>query len=158
MGTALIEDVLIKTIGRCIDDRDEISRLFHDEGGPFGTFKRRILAARAFKLCTPEMEKEMEAIGEIRNQFAHALLSIDFDNPHIAEKLSELKEPKPNHKRVAEVSPNRLRFEVACWRIATSLLQNSSSRMETSFLAPTSVTPLNVLMGLSDIKPSGLQS
>ena len=111
MGTALVEDTLVKVIGGCLEKTAEHNRMFHDEGGPFGTFKRRILGARAFDLCTKEMEAEMEVIGEIRNQFAHALLSIDFENEHIAEKLSQLPPPTPTHKRAKEVSSNRLRLK-----------------------------------------------
>ena len=158
MGTALIEDTLVKTIGGCFDNTEEHSRLFHDEGGPLATFKRRILVARAFNLCSKEIEAEMEVIGDIRNQFAHALLSIDFENPDIAEKLVLLAAPSPNNKRQGEVSANRLRFEVACWRIGISLLRGGSERLIKSTELMKSYTPLNALAMLSDLKPTGLES
>ena len=158
MGTALIEDTLVKTIGGCLEKTVEYGRLFHDEGGPFGTFKRRIVAARAFNLCSNEIEAEMEVIGEIRNQFAHALLSIDFENQDIAEKLALLQEPHLSHKRAGEVSANRLRFEAACWRISIKLLSAGSERFQKqSALLKRAYTPLSALSGLSDLKPTGLE-
>lgn len=159
MGTALVEDTLVKVIGGCLEKTAEHNRMFHDEGGPFGTFKRRILGARAFDLCTKEMEAEMEVIGEIRNQFAHALLSIDFENEHIAEKLSQLPPPTPTHKREKEVSSNRLRFEESCWRISINLLRASSERLRirTNELQR-AYKPIGILGLLSELKPTGLES
>ena len=158
MGTALIEDTLVKTIGGCLEKTAEHGRLFHDEGGPFGTFKRRIVAARAFNLCSNEMEAEMEVIGEIRNQFAHALLSIDFENQDISDKLALLQVPPSDHKRAGKVSANRLRFEVACWRICSKLLRAGSERFQKqSELLKRAYTPLSALAVLSDLKPTGLE-
>ena len=158
MGTALIEDTLVKTIGGCLENTAEHNRLFHDEGSPFGTFKRRIVAARAFNLCSKEIEIEMEVIGDIRNQFAHALLSIDFENPDIADKLVLLQEPPQSHKRAGKVSVNRLRFEVACWRISIILLRASSERFQKQTeIMEGPHTPLNAFSMLSELKPTGLE-
>jgi len=91
MCSALVEHELISAISAAIDDASETSVLFHSgEASPFGTFKQRIAAGRALGIFGPGVVADLDTIRDIRNQFAHALIKLDFENEHIVRSCSEL--------------------------------------------------------------------
>jgi hypothetical protein len=133
MGAALLENTLLGAIKICLDDDSDVGALFHDERAPFGTLMARIVAAKAFKLITPKLAEDLNTIRDIRNQFAHALLSIDFENEHVAaecEKLKHYPDVEEGPKKRAPISAPRKYYENACYTLTIHLLRKGTERQE----------------------------
>lgn len=122
LGAALIEDSLMGAIVAVLADPSDKSALFHDGGSPFGTFSAKIVAGKALGLFDGKVEADLDIIRDIRNQFAHALMKLDFDNPLIVERCLQIS-PYPTSESGDDrkVSKARKHFERACWAISLSL-------------------------------------
>ncbi len=126
LGCALVENALLAALASNLANVFDDSALFVDQNAPFSTFKQRIIAGQALGLYTSAAAKDMDIIRDIRNQFAHALLSINFLNTHIAKACDGLRlhEPRPEQTLEGrEISPTRWRFESACWGLSYNLLR-----------------------------------
>ena len=84
MGAAYVDSNLAKLISSSLADDSDTRALFHDEGAPFGTFKRKIVAGRAMGLFPQRVSDDLDRIRDVRNQFAHALLKLDSKQTHQA--------------------------------------------------------------------------
>jgi hypothetical protein len=124
MSGALVEDSLAKVISAYLTDSRDQAALFYDQGAPFGTFKARIVAGKAMGLFSASVAEDMDIIRDIRNQFAHALLSIDFLNPHIVAACERMNSKvglggiAPNPR---PISPARRHYEKVTWDISKQL-------------------------------------
>jgi hypothetical protein len=129
MGAALLEDGLLHALVAALEDPSDKSALFYDQGAPFGTFRARIIAGKGLGLYGEALAQDMDIVRDIRNQFAHALLSIDFANPHIVERCNEISDHRPPDLEPPRrgVSAERLRYEDACWEIHKLLLDKSNT-------------------------------
>lgn len=129
MCSALVEHELMTAISARLHDPGDVSALFHSgEASPFGTFKQRIVAGKALGIYRAETAADLDLIRDIRNQFAHALLRIDFENEHIAATCSELREYltwEPVEGR--EPKPVREKFENVCISIAYGLMRRTAN-------------------------------
>ena len=139
MASALVEHHLMSAIRTALVDSFDDNALFHDQGAPFGTFKARIVAGRALGLYDKHMAEDLDTIRDIRNQFAHALLSIDFENQHLADRCMSLREHyidrdgvpvKLTTPRVREISAPRERYEHVCWSLAILLIRKESEMLK----------------------------
>lgn len=130
MGGAMVDDALMKVIAAALPDPSDETALFHDQGAPFGTTKAKIVAGRAMGLFDDATAADLDLIRDIRNQFAHALLSFDFLNAHVEQACAKLSPyPRlnaPLSKR--SISEPRERYESACWGIS-SLLMNKANQV-----------------------------
>ena len=152
MGAALLENHLIFAISAALEDNADVASLFYNQGSPFGTLSAKIVAAKAMGIVTKEIADDIDQIREIRNQFAHALLALDFENQHIVEACNLI----GNHtfrrdKRTPVTSVSRERFEVACWSIAFTLILKENELTKAKFDKKT-----NDLMGETTSNPSPL--
>jgi hypothetical protein len=129
MGAALVEDSLIGAIDSCLKDASDRNALFYDQGAPFGTFKARILAGKALGLFKEKIAQDLDRIRDIRNQFAHALLSFNFDTPEIVNACSKMGEYRYSVEQDREIPESRKRFEAACWKISTGLLKKANANL-----------------------------
>lgn len=124
MGVTLIENLLLDAIESRLDDASDRSALFYESGAPFGTFKAKIVAAKALGIVNKEMAHDLDIIRDIRNQFAHSMLSLDFQNEHIARAMGKIKgvykyteSSEPNH------SEQRMKFDAIVWTSSMHLLK-----------------------------------
>lgn len=94
-----------------------------DKNKADGSFSARIKVGRALGLYGPLLEKKLNRIREIRNQFAHALVPLDFSHELVARECEAfplmmlLKWPLPN-----EWSDARIRYVSACFDSADYLV------------------------------------
>jgi hypothetical protein len=82
-----LREILIKNMRKL--NTEEMSRLFSFEGIA-GTFSAKICVAFAFDLIGPDTRDDLDAIREIRNQFAHSTQLISFKNEHVANVCKSL--------------------------------------------------------------------
>lgn len=140
MGAALVESHLMDAIRTSLVDAFDMNALFHDQGAPFGTFKARIVAGRALGLYDERVAADLDIIRDIRNQFAHALLSLSFENPHIAGRCSGLGDHPVfyfdgtpincSNAHGRNVSETRLRYEKLCWQLSLRLAQKVTELLD----------------------------
>jgi hypothetical protein len=130
MGAALVENNLIKAIKSALEDSEDLGALFHEESAPFGTFKARTVAGKALGLFGKEVADDLDLIRDIRNQFAHALLSLTFENEHIRRRCAKLTEYKFGGLGERDISDERMRFEMACWAISLKLLKKAGENLK----------------------------
>ncbi len=127
MGAALVENSLRSTIEAFLVEPYDEAGLFHDQGAPFNTFKAKIVGGKALGIFGDETAADLDCIRDVRNQFAHALLKLQFDNPHLAEACSHLAnreaEYEAEYGKRKGVCQFRHRFEAAVFSISTELLQ-----------------------------------
>lgn len=96
--------------------KEESEGLFENVNAPLGSFSARIKVGRALGIYGPLLEKKLNRIRQIRNQFAHALVPLDLSHEIIAKECEAfplmmlLKWPLPN-----EWSDARIRFVTACF-------------------------------------------
>jgi mannitol operon repressor len=96
LGAAMLDDCLLKLLkGFMIDNaEDKVEKLL--SGGPnapLGTFSARALSAYCLGLISEDEFKDIEVIRTIRNDFAHNLLEISFDNQSIKDRCNNLTTP-----------------------------------------------------------------
>jgi hypothetical protein len=158
MGAGLVENNLRKIIHSALPNSTEKRALFEDEGAPFGTFKRKIVAGRAMNLFSERVAKDMDVIRDVRNQFAHSMLGLDFDNEHIKNECAKLAEYRWTTAG-RKVGPVRLRYEKACWAIATLLITRANDMLEDQIKRLEAQNAISALMQggannvLNDSKP-----
>lgn len=110
IAAALVEDYLKKAMrSRMADFRNFDQIIFDNEGAPLGTFASRTKMARALNVIGPLAESHLVAIRKIRNQFAHSVLKIDFQNELIAKECDKLL-PDDNPDWKPQFSPARRRY------------------------------------------------
>lgn len=130
MGAALVENTLVNAIKGCLDDDSDVGQLFYEDKAPFGTFYARIVAAKSFGLVSARLAGDLHVIRNIRNQFAHAVLCLDFKNEHIAAECEKLKRfpdwPELRRKR----SKPRRYYQNACYTLTVHLLKAIQKRLE----------------------------
>lgn len=130
MGAALVENALVHAIKVCLDDDSDVGQLFYEDKAPFGTFYARIVAAKSFGLVSARLADDLHVIRDIRNQFAHAVLSLDFKNQDIAAECEKLKRfpdwPELKRKR----SKARRYYQNACYTLTVHMLRGANKRLE----------------------------
>lgn len=127
LGSALVENELLHLLETRFWDEGDRKALFHNGGAPLRTFSSRILIAKAVGLVSATMADELNRVREIRNMFAHALLSVDFAHPEVDAYCEGLKPGQANMLSSEgdddrEVPRARVRFEKACWHLAMAML------------------------------------
>lgn len=80
----LIETHLVKLSA---EDRRQ---LFDQHSSPLGDFDSRIRIAHAFGLIDDACRQDLTTIRKVRNAFAHAILSISFEQPAVRTECSKL--------------------------------------------------------------------
>lgn len=130
MGMALVENNLMSAIESALADRSNTNALFFDAGAPFGTLRARIVAAQAMGLIDTRTASDLDLMRDIRNQFAHSLLKIDFANEHIADACAKIVPWQFEQEMDESFSPSRRRFQGACWEITTLLLKKVNENLD----------------------------
>lgn len=107
---AAIVDLSLGRLMRCrlVDYKNCSEILFEKEGAPLSAFSAKIKIARAIGVVGPYTEGHLDSIRQIRNQFAHSPLKIDFTNPLIAAEINKLLPDNAEWK--PEWTPERRRF------------------------------------------------
>jgi hypothetical protein len=134
LAAALVEDSLLDAINAWLLNTDDRNALYHDIGAPFGTLRNKTVAAYALGICDKDMRDQIDIIRSIRNQFSHALRSIDFKNEDIVDLCSRLhdyaKDPEVYAIREKQYGPSRLRFLGACIHVTQYLQRAMALRAE----------------------------
>jgi DNA-binding MltR family transcriptional regulator len=78
-------------LGYFVDDSKVTERLM-DFDNAIGTFSARINVAYACGLLRPDMYADLHTIREIRNQFAHSYLPIDFSKQTVRDRSLTLRQ------------------------------------------------------------------
>ena len=136
MAPVLIEHSLQRAFEAHFEDRSILhtptgtQELFFAQGAPLGTFKNRILMGWAMGFYDEAVAKDLELIRDIRNQFAHSLLALDFTNEHIVKTCSQIRDYEFAFPEREEVAPSRVVYEKACWHIALDLNRLAFTKMQ----------------------------
>jgi DNA-binding MltR family transcriptional regulator len=92
LGTAYLDEAVRQLLGAfLVDDEGKQGELL-DGGGraPLGAFGSRIEAAYLLGLISREEYEDLNALREIRNQYAHALHGITLDNDYLRSRVGKL--------------------------------------------------------------------
>ena len=107
VGASLIDDSLQSAIALILrpvaDDNDTLDRLYGTRG-IFASVAAKILAAYALKIIGPNSRRDLTQINKIRNQFAHDMNPLSFEDDHIKDRCKLLSVP-PNS--LAQGEPRR---------------------------------------------------
>ena len=127
MAAVLVEQALQQAFETHLEESSILDtstgkqELFFAQGAPLGTFKNRILMGWAMGFYDEATAKDLELIRDIRNQFAHSLLALDFANEHIIKTCSQIRDYEFEFPDRDDVAPARLVYEKACWHITMDL-------------------------------------
>jgi hypothetical protein len=111
MAGAFVEDALRWSIGGFFADgltNKELCKVFEGDGAPLGSFHGKILIGYALGLYGPTARRDLVAIKQIRNAFAHAPRAITFETPQIVsacKNLGYLQAAKGRHE--GRIAPMR---------------------------------------------------
>jgi len=61
--------------------------------GPFSSFSAKIKVAYCMKLISVSIWRDLNAVREIRNKFAHTKETLSFDHPEITKLIDKLSAP-----------------------------------------------------------------
>lgn len=132
LGAAMVENSLVQALQPHFNRVTNEAELFFAEGAPLGTFRNRIVMGYSLGVYDEEVRGELDVIRDVRNQFAHALLSLTFDNEAIASAVWAIR-PYPfdfsslPDRRVGAV---RERYEAACWSLSMFLIRRGTEKLE----------------------------
>ena len=118
---------------RIADPGDTIAHQWFDgDTAPFGSFAAKIQLGRALGIYGPVMHGQLTTIKNVRNQFAHCAVPVDFSHPAIVEETKGLR-PDP----LPQLDPIRTRFVSTCLALAHMLGEDATRRgggeMEVTF-------------------------
>jgi DNA-binding MltR family transcriptional regulator len=111
LGAALIEESLKKLLRQfLIEDSETAEKLFWK--GPLQSAGASNQIAYCLGLISKQELEDIERIQQIRNQFAHQLLKVRFENNEIEKSCVELTAPDEFMRTAKGLAP-RLRFTLA---------------------------------------------
>src|SRR6266545_1394404 len=86
LGAAYLDEEILQLLTQfLVDDENEVRDLLDNER-PLGPFGARIRAAYCMGLIAKEEFQDLKLIEAIRNEFAHQLHGLSFDEASIASK------------------------------------------------------------------------
>jgi mannitol operon repressor len=94
LGAAFLEEYLQRLIKAFLVDHSKSSDLFDGASPPLGTLSAKIAAAFAMGLVTADERQELDLIRKIRNEFAHELEGLSFEDDLICNLCNKLKFPE----------------------------------------------------------------
>jgi DNA-binding MltR family transcriptional regulator len=114
IGTSLIEDALKQAILHRLPmplSNNDIASLFENDG-PISSIGTRAAMASALGIIGEDTRADLHCLKDIRNAFAHARISLDFDTPEVAEACKTLTGPHRLHggKRMTDWPPTEPRM------------------------------------------------
>ena len=119
VGATILEDSIKEALYRDMRSMsaDEKARLFSNNG-PIATFSSAIKIAYANEIIGVSAKKDLDLIREIRNQFAHAIVSISFATPEIEVACANLTAPeKASVSKDWSRKNSRDRFLLTVWHL-----------------------------------------
>jgi hypothetical protein len=122
--SALLDNTLEQAIrARFISlSNRRLEALFWRAGAPLSSFSAKTAVAYAMGIIGDELRAQLDRIRSIRNAFAHAMLSISFEDELIAAECRKLDPQKlTNRKYKPESDSPRERF-IAAGQLAASIL------------------------------------
>jgi hypothetical protein len=105
-------------------------RMFRNPGAPLGNFSSKIAVAYALRIINSETRSQLDRIRTIRNTFAHAMLTVTFDDPSIAAVCNKLDHNRliPQVFALSENTP-RGRYTVSTTFAIIQLLHHITGRL-----------------------------
>jgi|tagenome__1003787_1003787.scaffolds.fasta_scaffold20988116_7 hypothetical protein len=119
LAAALVERALEDAIrSKLIDPGDGTAdEWFEGINAPFRTFSAKISLARALDIIDARIEDVLSTVKDVRNVFAHGMISLDFNHPTIAKECQKL---RPQTVSIDDYAPRQL-FGVSCLTLARGL-------------------------------------
>ncbi len=96
VGAAYLDDRLARTIRAFLIKRDEPTRKLLGTQGPLGAFGARIQMAFCLGLLDEDEYHDLGIIQKIRNEFAHQVADLTFDEARMAQRCDLLRLLKSN--------------------------------------------------------------
>jgi len=88
LGAVVVENLLETRLrDRLAPRADELWDKLTGENGALGTLHRKIQMARALRIIDDATQHNINIVKDIRNAFAHAKTSIDFDHALVLAEL-----------------------------------------------------------------------
>jgi len=120
---ALLEDAL--TAHMLLLDPGRFTEIFREPNAPLQSWSAKTLLAHALGIFGDAMRVQMDQARRIRNAFAHALRTIDFENEAIAAACAALDVQRMVHDHItyeSEGTGPRARYMEACMLMAHHLV------------------------------------
>jgi mannitol operon repressor len=99
VGAALIDDRLERLLRSHFLDCKESSELLDGANAPLGTFSARIKTAYCLGLITELECRECDIIRRVRNEFAHRLHGLTFEDQEVHDLCNDLQANTPDGER-----------------------------------------------------------
>lgn len=130
IGCAIVENTLVGAILATLRSEADAAKLFDDVRGPFNTFYSQIVAGEAIGLFEASIADALHTVRQIRNRFAHDVLSLKFDDAEISAKCAKLEAflLKTDPKIPPEDS-SRDRYVDACVKLSTLVMRGGNAAM-----------------------------
>jgi len=107
VGASVIDESLQSAIASILrpvaDDKDMLERLYGMQG-IFASFEAKTLVAYSLRVIGPNSRRDLTLITKIRNQFAHDMNPLSFEDNHIKDRCRLLSVPQNS---MAQGEPRR---------------------------------------------------
>lgn len=122
-NSAMLEEMLARLIQAHMPklSNRQKEKLFQTRG-PLASFSAKIDIAAAFDLISDDMRRQLHAVRDIRNAFAHTTDDLNFDSDDAVKLMAKLPEPKKVY------TSNIHKFSRICEECAYSLVRQRQHR------------------------------
>ena len=131
MASGFAEQALQTAICSRVADHGETVRKswFEGDNAPFATFSAKIQLGMALGIYADKMRDQLITIKNIRNQFAHCSVPLDFSHPAIVGAVRSLR-----NEELPELDKARARYCAMCLAIAQLLIVDAFEKGGQKFL------------------------
>lgn len=136
VGASLVESALQRRLVQSFDSRaKDVERRVFEHRGPLSDFNSKILIAQAFAVVSDRLADDMQRIRKIRNCFAHARVDVRFDEPLVAQEVSELaavtatRKAYADHELSARYHEPKVSYALSCFITYTMLRSENFTRV-----------------------------
>ena len=120
VGAAVLDDRLRELIATNLVESREASELLEGGNAPLGSFSSRCKMAYCLGLLTAEEYEDCNTIRRIRNDFAHKLTGLPFQDQRVKDLCTNLRGYRYYHP-FGDLDTARRRFEKAVLELASVL-------------------------------------
>lgn len=138
LGAAYLDKLLGKLLNaKIINDEKVCDELLKNPYSPLGSFHSRILSAYGLGLIHSEEFEDLTIIRRIRNDFAHEIFGMTFDNRSVIDLCKNLNLPKKTLKKIPQTIQSSPRSQfIDCVVMLGTFIELRIEKIQKSIIPP----------------------
>jgi hypothetical protein len=130
MGAALVQNTLMGALVTCLKNKGDLDKVFDSIRGPLNSFYGQIVMGKAFGLFDEKTANALHTVRSIRNKFAHAAVSLSFEEAEVTKKCAGLAHLENTDAEADGKSKQRIQYEHACYELTCQLIAAGTENVQ----------------------------